>query len=866
MATIIVEVDAKQAEAALKKLNSSIDNTGKKAQKGFDGAGASIGALAGPIGVATVGVGALTAAFVQLVNVAVTGLADITAEGVELASGLETARITFTNILGGNAEAAETFLKRLNQQSLQLGVKFSELSGFAKALLPDTESVDQFDRLTKVAVTLEKSDPDKTFDDVRIAIEGALSGDFVSLQDRFDLPKTTIQNIKNLQAELGPVEGIVAGLTAEFERTGQNLESFADTYAATVSRIEARTDTLKSVLGEPVLDALTEELSLFDSLLAENSDDIQIFVAQIGDMIAAVTDFIGTGLNDFLATIDFSQLEDLGITLQQTLAAVELIIDVLFEVPDSKDGIDRLTASIRELRNSLIAVAEFAGRVKLALEGTLILAKAVFQLKTGDIAGSFESLKDFTGLLDPERIKQSADETDAAFDRFKKRLVDISETQKERRQELERGPGDPTLIDAELEKKNAQKAAQEAEAAQKEIDAAQLKAAEDREKKLTDIQRREAQKRFDDEVKNAQKREDIARKNADALEDIFRKQDQRIAEASEDLSREEEDIARDGARERRQIERDAANERVEVERNFRQQLQDIQRQFNQSAQDAERANDAQAFLQAVRARDEQIEVAKSERDVDLEDVGRGAQEKREDLRTELAQEVEDAKIANARKIEDLNLRLQQEIEAQAIKNERDLEQQAIQEQRQKEQRDLAAQRALEDFERTEAEKQEKLNESLEKQFAILEAAKVKEIELTAMAEAEKTKIVAEEMERRARALAEAEEEAEQTSLPPLAAGIAPPGGITPMATGGPIAAGQTALVGEGGPEVFTAPATGHIIPNQTMFSPPSAAMPMAANINNSRNLSVGQMGINPGDGVLSRMVQNELSRFMEILG
>jgi hypothetical protein len=488
MADLILNIDIRAALAALKKLNKSVDDTGKKADDSFGRArdelggfiatgekggkklGASIGGLVTPLGAVTAGVAALSAAFVALAAAGVSAFADITAEGVQLASQLENARITFTNILGGNAEAAEVFLGRLNQQALKLGVNFNELSGFAKSLLPDTESVDQFDRLVKAAVTLDKSDPDKSFDDVRIAIEGALSGDFVSLQERFDIPRARIEEIKELQKELGNVEGVVQGLSRFLADTGSDLESFTDTFTATQDRIEARLNVFKTVLGEPVLEGLKEEFSLFDELLAENSDDIQLFVAQIGDIVAAVTDFIGTGLNEFLATLDFSQLEQLGIAIQQAFAAAELIVDVLFQVPEASSGIDRLTASILELRNGLIVVAEFAGKLKLALEGTLILAKAVFQIKTGDVVAGFESLKDLGGLFDPENIKKSANETDAAFDRFAKRLEDISETTKERRKELEEGIGDPVLIDAELEKKNAEKAADEAARAQEEID------------------------------------------------------------------------------------------------------------------------------------------------------------------------------------------------------------------------------------------------------------------------------------------------------------------------------------------------------------------------------------------------------------
>jgi hypothetical protein len=92
----------------------------------------------------------------------------------------------------------------------------------------------------------------------------------------------------------------------------------------------------------------------------------------------------------------------------------------------------------------------------------------------------------------------------------------------------------------------------------------------------------------------------------------------------DELSKEEAKITRDAARKRIEIDKDASNARLDVERNFRQELRDIQRQFNQSAQDAERVNDAQAFLQAKRARDQQVETAKETRTSSIEGVGREA--------------------------------------------------------------------------------------------------------------------------------------------------------------------------------------------------------------------------------------------------
>ena len=47
----------------------------------------------------------------------------------------------------------------------------------------------------------------------------------------------------------------------------------------------------------------------------------------------------------------------------------------------------------------------------------------------------------------------------------------------------------------------------------------------------------------------------------------------------------------------------------------------------------------------------------------------------------------------------------------------------------------------------------------------------------------------------------------------LAAGLANAAKIGGLADGGPMSAGQTSWVGERGPELFTAPRAGHIIPN-----------------------------------------------------
>lgn len=856
MAVLVIEVDQRKVVAALKKLNDSIEKTGKKAEKSFDKAGASIGAVSGVVG-------ALTEQFIQLGVAAVKTFLNITAAAVNLNKEAELTKLSLIQIFGGSEAAADAFIETVGDLAIKLGTSRQELTGLAKGILPDVGSIEGTAELLENVIVLGR-DAGQGIQSIRIATEEALSGNLQSLGRRLNIPAKTLDSIREYQKEMSLADAINKGLGERILETGISADVTAESLVTLQGKVTGFAEQIQLAFGAPIFEEAKVQLADIISIFEENEPEIKEFAEAVGQIAANILEVVGLDISEGFRDIDFQSLIDFADNINRAVDALELLFNVMGSGVDEIENIDEKSTSLADNLVVLAQAASLAKAVFAELGATWNNLGLIAKLALGQISAD-EALAQFEDVN--EAFDNSLKNSLASFDTFEK---ESAKTEARIRDRKTREIVDPEAGRAEgeafLAEKQRLEAAEKAAKAQDEIDQKRAEAAEDRAKKLTDIARKEAQKRFDDEVKNAQKREDIARKNADALEDIFRKQDQTIAAEAKDLSREEQDIARKGASERKQIEKDAANERVEVERNFRQQLQDIQRSFNQSAQDAERTNDAQAFLQAVRARDEQIEVAKQERDVSLGDVGRGAQEQRADLKEQLAQEVEDSKIANTRKLEDLQTRLNQELEQQAIKNERDLELQAIQESRQRERRDLEAQRTLENFERAQAEKEAKLNESLEKQFAILEAAAQKELGLLAQAEAEKTKIVIEEMARRARALRQAQEEAAQTSLPPLPSGIAPPRGITPMAEGSDIAAGQTALVGEKGMEMFTAPVSGRIIPNHAMFSPPGAASSMPSNINNSRSLNVEQMGISPGDGILSRMVQTEVSKMLELLG
>lgn len=843
-------IDIKPALAALKKLRDNIGKTDKKAAEGFDRSAAaakqardemgrfvksgqkgaiSLKAALGPAGLAAVVLG-LVAAFTQLSKVAVTALADVTKEAVNLNAEAELTRLSLISIFEGNEAAADAFIGSIGELAIKLGTSRQELTGLAKGILPDVGSIAGTAELLENVIVLGR-DAGQRIESIRIATEEALSGNLSSLGRRLNIPRKTIDSIKEYQKEMSLADAINRGLAERIAETGISADVTADSFITLQGKVAGSIEGFKILLGiAPFEELKIQSKALIETLEAQR-EEIGFVAGAFGSLSTNVIEFVGSGLNDFLADLDFKSIEILVDEFNELLSLSELVLDILFDIPSADDGIKSTTVAIIQMQEALMQVAKFAKFARDALKTSFLLAKATFQIQQGDFGGALETGGRILDLASAEAQAESAKNVEAAFASFEERQKSLKEAQIARREATKKGTAaDIAAGEAVIANKKRleelETAQSEAAKAQDEINKKTAGAEADRQRKLTAIIRGEADKRFDDAVKAAQAREDIARKNVDDIEAIFRKNSQDIAEGTKDLSREEQAIARKGARDRRDLELDAANERVDIERNFRQELKRIQDQFNQDAADAERNNDAQAFLRAVRSRDQQVDVATQDRDISVEEAGINAERQREALAVQLAAEVEDARIANTQKLEDLQTRLNQELEAQAIKVQQEFEAETIREQRLKEQRDLALQRQLENFARTEAEKQVRLQESLAAQVALIEAAAAKEIEITAAAEAQKTAIVQAEAAKRATILAKKAEQRETARR--KFGSRAALGGEREFGAGGRPPVGDPVIVGDRGPEIFLPDQAGTIIPNNAIFSPPAQASPAGA--------------------------------------
>ena len=841
-------LDDTEVAKALNRIDKNIAKLARRGEDSFDKvedsatkAGVKIGAVSGVVQ-------ELAGRFIDMGIQAIKAFGAIAKESVELNKELELARVSVTSIFGGNQKAAEVFLETIKESAIQLGISRTELTQLAKGVLPDIGSIDLTKQFVESFVVLGR-DAAQNFTSIRIAAEEALSGNLLSLQKRLNIPPAVIDRIKQYQAEFGKAEGIVKALQERIEDTGISIETTAGTLSVLTGQAKGAVEEIKLIFGEPIFEELKEQIITTLAVFEEHRDDIERVAAAFGDLAAKVIELVGGGLRELIEGIDADKLEKAADNFSDLLVSAQLLAEILFDPDLLNSLITGTDAILVTLTEALITAAKIQGLVSASearqtaealkaaeLSGIGVQTPEGRRIAPFLVAPLLSSAEQAEVAAAGQKAHEaSIEDTLAALGRHSDSLKENEEKTEARREETEKATdADKAAGEAILKRKkdldDLARAESEATDAQEKITERQEKFARDVQKRLTKIQLEGERDRINDLIKSAQKREDIARKNAQKIEDIFRENQQDITDAATDLSREEQDIARRAARDRGEIERDLANERVDIERDFRQELLRIQQQFNQSAEEAERNNDAQAFLQAVRTRDDQIGQAQLRREGNIDEAKIEGERRRDELKKSLAFEIEDAKISNRRKLEDLQISLQRELDAQQINLDRQLEAQAIAEARQAQERQLAIQRSLEDFATANRLKREDLQRNLEAEFAAVRAFETAKANF-AIAETRR----AVDAIRRLRAQLFGRGGGGGGGSTPLGLPTSTP--LRTMQEGGPVNPNQPFLVGEAGPELFVPAQAGNIIPNSTLFAPPvqSAAIQQLSQSNTTNS-------------------------------
>lgn len=724
---------------------------------------AAAGAAGIAIGGVLVAVKLVTKAFMVLFNVAKRTMKQIIELGVEAAKEYEIAEAQFTAVFkGGNREAQAT-LKVVKELSRSLG---QNVTGIARAFFPEVENLDQLERVVNIGVALARAQPEQGAFGARISLLDALSGEFRSLQRRFEFTPTAISKIRDAFETAG-IGGLLQEIQAELERTGRSIEDLSDTFEVRLNQIQETGRQTAGILGEPIVEELKEQLEGFLEFFEDNRDDIDRTAKGIGTIIADLVENVGTELQSIVADIDF---DDVLITFSELAGVGERLLRVVTDLLGSFDteGVATFATSVGGAVRNLEIFLVMLGDTKAVMGGFVDVLKTIIGLIFGadkafgemtdsgedtkslleglagfwarlngiiqsfiamieSVAIVFKILNGELGLAEAHMAIQA--HVTGAYEKELRQLNDaLTETTQLTLDQVEAiddlTEADEAAASARTARINAERRLGELREKIQESEGviAEKTAEFDMEAaaRFAKIELDQQRKRLDMMIENARRRIDIDEKAWDKLEDLQTDYNDRAAALAVDLGRDLEDAEIEDGRKRLKIEMDLNQERRDLEKEHLRRLEEIRRKFDFQAQEAIRANDAIAFLRIRRRMEFELNEERMRRDDSIDDAEQSAEDKRQTLDNKLQEEIEDANRANRRKIDDLNTWLGQQTAAITRWTDREFEKQDLRFARDKADNVEHQKRLMEDYDTWWRERHARLDAGIAEEVAKLE--------------------------------------------------------------------------------------------------------------------------------------------------
>lgn len=210
--------------------------------------------------------------------------------GVGLASQMENVTARF-NAFTKDGAATEKILQQVRDEANKTPFAFAEMANAAAMLLPASKTAQGgLMGLIETSEILAALNPSEGLEGAAFALREALSGDFVSVMERFNIPRELINRLK---AEGVPNAQIVGRALKEMGADMSLVGNLANTTQGRLSTFQDAIDSLRLVVGQPILEALGRGLDRLARALADNEGPLRRFAQNVGDLLGRAVD-LGT--------------------------------------------------------------------------------------------------------------------------------------------------------------------------------------------------------------------------------------------------------------------------------------------------------------------------------------------------------------------------------------------------------------------------------------------------------------------------------------------------------------------------------------------------------------------------------------------
>lgn len=347
-----------EASKPIKNVATSLVGLEKQA-KSTGGVLGGLTATLGKVGLAGLGI----ATMAKTVGAAVGGLGKTFIGSNIAVQNARTGLIAMTK----SAQTADKIIEDVRKEAARTPFAFEEMANAAAGLLPASKqaNVGLMD-LLQTAEVLAASNPAEGLEGAAFALREAVSGDFTSIIERFNLPRQRINQLKEEGVPaLKAVTQVMRELGLDMDLVRMRSEDFEGRWSTlldTVSEV-ART------LGKPLFDVLTRSLGTLQAYLDANAPAIQAWAERTGEAIAR---FVTDGVPKLVAAFG------------QVVAAVTPVYERL----------STFLGSLRESETLAIAVNKaFGDLIPFALNKTLDDVDKAFADVKKSIQGVIDTLE-----------------------------------------------------------------------------------------------------------------------------------------------------------------------------------------------------------------------------------------------------------------------------------------------------------------------------------------------------------------------------------------------------------------------------------------------------------------------------------------
>lgn len=259
----------------------ALSSNAQRASGSSGGLGKVLGGLPGPL--KAVGfLAGMSATAILGMGAGVTALAT---SGLSMNSSLEQSKAQF-EVFTGSATKADAIIDGLKKRADVTPFETKEYIEGGTALMSAAEgSKDKLMELMKTSEMLTVLNPAQGLTGAALAIKNALAGDYVSLQDRFNINPKTIQKYKDMGLT---GQEMIRAVLKSMNVTEQSVDKLGSTFSARKSTVTSFVDNIRTSLSAGLFGLISEKMGGMIAWITKNQAWIMDTASGLGTMLAEV--------------------------------------------------------------------------------------------------------------------------------------------------------------------------------------------------------------------------------------------------------------------------------------------------------------------------------------------------------------------------------------------------------------------------------------------------------------------------------------------------------------------------------------------------------------------------------------------------